>query len=132
MAFWTGFVSKIFGGGKIVEKAADLIDKAAYTGQEQSQDDRKETTEARTTPLAPSHESWFDTLVDGISRIPRPFLIFYVSFGVMGFYQLPDPDKMNAYWLTVFERILYFVFGSRFVAKDLPNVIMAIRNAVKK
>lgn len=119
-------------GEKIVDAVSTAVDKATYTSQEQTQDDRKETSEARTTPLAPSHESWFDTLIDGISRLPRPFIIFYVSFGVIGLYQLPDPGQMNQYWLTVFERILYFVFGSRFVAKDLPKVIMSLKEAMKK
>jgi hypothetical protein len=120
------------GGSKTAEKVVDMAEKAVYTTQEQTQDDRKETSEARVTPLAPSHESWFDTLVDGLGRLPRPIVIFYTFFGIIGLYPLPKLEEMNPYWATVFERILYFIFGSRFVAKDLPKLILELRGMMKK
>jgi hypothetical protein len=126
MKWFTKAIGAIFGGGKTTEKALDLTDKAFHTAQEKSEADSKDVSEARVTPLAPSHGTWLDVIIDGLNRMPRPFIIFYTTLGIVGLYDLPDINKLDPYWITVFERVLYFIFGARFVSQDLPKAIAGI------
>ena len=110
-------------GGKVI----DQVDKAIYTEQERSETDQKDLQEAR-GPVAPSHESWFDVLVDGANRLIRPVVTLWLMGGFIGWWKLPSPGSVDPYWQTIFTIILTFWFGGRAILKDLPAAIRAIRS----
>jgi hypothetical protein len=118
------------GGG--AKKAASVVDEYVYTSEEKAQDDKEGVQEARKYKLADTHEDWFNRLIDAVNRIPRPLIILYTFFGVIGVVTLPDLSDMNPYWLTVFERIIYFLFGTRFIAKDVPKMLTALVTVAQK
>ena len=121
-----GWVKGLFSSGKVVEKGMDLIDEAVHTDQEKAVQDSKDTNDARIIPVAPSHNTWFDALVDGLNRLVRPAFAFW-CFGVLvGFWgeKIKDisPEAMNLILLVV-----TFYFGGRAILKDLPSVIKSLR-----
>jgi hypothetical protein len=122
-----GWFSKLLGGGKIVEKAADLADEGFHTEQERTETDQKDLQEARAA-VAPSHESYFDVFVDGVNRAIRPVVTLWLMGGFIGWWKLPSPGSVDPYWQTIFTIILTFWFGGRAILKDLPAAIKAIRN----
>lgn len=112
--------------GKVVESVEKVIDKSTYTQQERSQDDQKDLESARLSQ-APSHDSWFDVLVDGIARLIRPGVTIWLIGGFVGIWKLPDPGATDPYWQNVFLLVITFWFGGRTILKDLPEAIRLMR-----
>ncbi len=74
-----------------------------------------------------SHDSWFDILVDGLNRLPRPMLTLWV-FGILAnWWNAPDLTNVHPMLLNIVWTIITFWFGSRVVLKDMPSAIMAYR-----
>lgn len=86
-------------------------------------------TEAAAYSYKATSRTWFDGVIDGLNRLPRPFM----AFGVIGVLAWPAFDRagfratMEAYsavpdWLaTLATTIVVFYFGSRTIAKDIPR-----------
>lgn len=125
--------SMLFGsssnGKGIVDQVSDTVDKwhpsettkHEWSIQDQTAGDASQAS-ARKMVL-PTHESWFDILVDALNRLPRPVITFWVIGGLTGLWQLQplqgvDPVTMNIVWTVV-----TFWFGSRVVFKDIPTAI---------
>lgn len=114
------------GGGAVTEKAVDMADKAFYTAQERGAQDAADTAEARTM-TAPSHGTWFDVLVDGVSRMIRPGITIWLMGGFAGWWAMPRIETAGEYWQNIFMIVLTFWFGGRAILKDLPGAIKAMR-----
>jgi len=134
MSWLSKAVGKLFGGGKgIIEQVSDVADKwkpgpvtqhkmavedaGLAIADQQAGDASQASARAMTFPV---HESWFDSLVDGISRMVRPVVTYWIVGGLAGFWELPklgdvDPVMMNIVWT-----VITFWFGSRTLFKDLP------------
>lgn len=126
MSLWSTVIGFFTGGGKTAEKVMDMADKAIDTQQERAERDVADTTEARLM-TAPSHESWFDVLVDGMSRLVRPGVTFWLIGGFIGWWELPKIETISEYWQNIFMIVLTFWFGGRAILKDLPSAIKAMR-----
>ena len=121
-----GWFSKLFSSGKVIEKAADLADKAFHTEQEKVETDQKDLSDARAMQLV-SHSSWFDVLVDGLNRLIRPGITVWLVGGFVGLWKLPQHSAIDPFWQNVFMLVLTFWFGGRALLKDLPAAIRAMR-----
>lgn len=115
----------LFGGGG-ANKVADLTDKAFHTEQERAEADAKDVTDARAMQQF-SHSTWFDVLVDGLSRLVRPGVTLWLVGGFIGWWPLPRPGAIDEYWQNVFMLVLTFWFGGRAILKDLPAAIRLMR-----
>lgn len=114
------------GGSKTTDKVLDLADKAIDTQQERSERDGADLENARALPLS-THGTWFDVLVDGTSRLVRPFVTFWLIGGFVGWWVLPRVEMISEYWQNVFMLVITFWFGGRAILKDLPAAINLMR-----
>lgn len=128
-----GWIKALFSSGDVVKTAAQVIDKATYTQQEKSEDDSKDTADARSF-AAPLNipGNIFDSLVDGFNRLIRPGVTTWLIGGFCHWWELPKPKDIDPYWMQVFLIVLTFWFGGRALLKDLPNAVAAILNVVRR
>ncbi len=125
MKAWLGKAfGALFGGGKTTEKVTEIVDEAVHTGQERMEQDSKDTAAARDEPSI--YNLAFNAIVDGVNRLQRPSWGAYFLGGVAGWWDLPDVEKINAYWAGMITLYLTFLFGGRALLKDLPAAIAAI------
>lgn len=125
MSVFAKIGSWLFGGGG-VEKVAEVADKAFHTEQERAEKDQQDLESARSMQMF-SHGSWFDILVDGLSRLVRPGVTLWMVGGFIGWWPLPKVETISEYWQSVFMLVLTFWFGGRAILKDLPQAIKLIR-----
>lgn len=141
-----GWITSLFGGKKgIVDSVSDTVDKwnpSPVTQHKMSVEDSKQSVaeqnagdesqnSARAMPL-PTHGTWFDSLVDGLNRLVRPTITYWIVGGLVGFWRLPtlgtiDPIMMNIVWTVV-----TFWFGSRMLFKDIPAAYLMARKLMGK
>ena len=126
MSFLSKLAGWFFGGGKTVEKVTEMADEAIDTGQERGERDAKDLESARAMQLH-THGTFFDVLVDGLSRLVRPGVTLWLVGGFIGWWPLPRTEAVSEYWQNVFMLVLTFWFGGRAILKDLPSAIRAMR-----
>ena len=131
---WFGkVVGALFGGGKgIVEQVSDVADKwnpSPTTIHKQSIEDQTAGDASQKSAremVIPTHDDWFNKMVDGISRLVRPVVTYWIIGGLVGLYELKspstDPLMMNIVWT-----VLTFWFGSRVLIKDIPAIIRSFK-----
>lgn len=132
MFSWLG---KLFGSDKgIVEQVSDTIDKWApseVTKHKMSIEDLKAGDDSQASARAmvmTSHNSWFDILIDGISRLPRPVITTWAIGMLFGW--IPEPihlQTLNPITLNIIWTVITFWFGSRVLLKDIPSVIKSFK-----
>lgn len=141
-----GWISAIFGGKKgIVDSVSDTVDKwkpspvtqhgMAVEASKQSVAEQNAGDESQNSARAmalPTHGTWFDSLVDGLNRMTRPAITYWIVGGLAGFWRLPslgsvDPIMMNIVWT-----VITFWFGSRMLFKDLPAAYAMARKLLAK
>ena len=79
--------------------------------------------------------NWFDSLIDGINRLPRPifaflaiWLIVWACWSPAAFIVSMKALNQVPEWVSTFVTIvLIFFFGSRTIAKDIPEQVAAAR-----
>jgi len=77
----------------------------------------------------PTHDTWFDVAVDGINRLPRPIITFWVISMLFGWVSPPmyfamyPPLVLNIIWT-----VIGFWFGSRMIIKDIPAAFKLIKS----
>lgn len=126
MSILSTVVGFFTGGSKTSEKLLDIADKAIDTSQERSERDAKDLDSARALPLN-THDTMFDVLVDGVARLVRPFVTFWLIGGFIGWWVLPRVETISEYWQNIFMLVLTFWFGGRAILKDLPAAINLMR-----
>jgi len=117
-------VGGLFGGSKSTEKAMEMADEAFDTGQEKGERDSKDTSQALT--WIPSHETQFDAVVDGISRLQRPGWGVYLFGGCVGWWAFPDVSKISEFWGTLLTIYFTALFGGRALFKDLSKAVAEV------
>jgi hypothetical protein len=134
MNWWIAAKNLLFGteGKGVVEQVSDVVDKwspSKTTIHKQSVEDVKAGDDSQKSAREmqiPTHESWFDKLVDGLSRLVRPLVTYWILGGLIGIYELrspsTDPMMMNIVWT-----VITFWFGARMIFKDIPSAIKAFR-----
>ena len=122
----------LFSGGAI-KTVSDTVDKwrpspvtrnAMDLENQQAGDQSQES--ARAMPLA-THDTWFDVLVDGVNRLVRPVVTFWIIGGLAGFWTLPATGHIDPVMLNIGWTVIGFWFGSRALLKDLPAAVRALR-----
>lgn len=80
-----------------------------------------------------SGSTWFDSLIDGLNRLVRPVMTFWV-FGILtGMLGIPShlADIPPMLWNIIWT-IVTFWFGSRMIFKDAPKMMLWFKESKKK
>ena len=140
MNFFSKLGSIFFGGSSdkgIVEQAADTVERfnpGAVKQHEMSIEDQKAGDDsqrnAQQLVLQTGGDNWFDIIVNGLNRLVRPVITYWVVLVLFGLVTVPSdywgkiPDMMwNIIWT-----VITFWFGARAVFKDIPSAIRQWRN----
>ena len=129
---WLGkLAGSLFGSSDkgLVGDISDAVDRwspSATTRHKMSLEDMKagdSSQESARGLVLRGGSTWFDNLIDGLNRLVRPVLTFWV-FGILtGMLGIPThllsipPMLWNIIWT-----IVTFWFGSRMVFKDIPKM----------
>lgn len=135
MAWWAAVKNTLFGSDKgLVEQISDVADKwspSETTKHKMSLEDQTAgdaSQESARAMVFTSHNSWFDILVDGLNRLPRPVIAFWAIGVLTGWIDQPthlahlDPLVGNIIWT-----VATFFFGSRVIFKDIPAMVKSIK-----
>jgi hypothetical protein len=71
------------------------------------------------------------SIADGLSRLVRPVVTFYLLGVVFGLWHNSVPSTLDPWYLTQAERVLVFWFGGRMLFKDIPSAIAYLRGTKK-
>jgi len=130
MAWWN-FIADIFSGGR--EVAEVFVENREHRGQRQHEQqmadidrDRASLEQFSTEFHIRTNRTWWDSLVDGLNRLPRPLL----TIAVLSFFVLApiDPERFlliaksfelmpPGYW-ALLSVIIGFYFGGRMQLKS--------------
>jgi len=80
---------------------------------------------------APTHNTWFDVIVDAAARLPRPIMAFWVMGLLFGWLPPPHLENMDPHLLLWIEYIMGFYFGHRAMSRDIPMLVRSIAGAIK-
>lgn len=124
----------LFGGSAAdtIRATGEAVDAATTSDQERMAEQRQENESARRFAAPGTHDSGFDVLVDGLNRLPRPLITFYVLPGIVGAWPLPDLGRVDPLWLLVGASILGFYFGGRLLTKDVPAAVLQVLAALSR
>lgn len=115
-------LNMVFGGGRnVVAETAEVFRENAEAGAVRETDLRKQTMVQFAAEFAPRQRGWFDRLMDGVNRLPRPAM----AMGTLGLFvaAMADPiwfaERMQGialvpeplWWLL--GAIVSFYFGAR-------------------
>ncbi len=64
-----------------------------------------------------------DGLINGVSRLIRPAVTIGLIGVIMGWVEVPEPDKIDPIYFHFMEMTLIFWFGGRALFKDLPAML---------
>lgn len=141
MAWWLAAVSSakniLFGkseGKGVIQQASDVVErwkpstvKEHEMNIEQTKTEDTSQDSARKMEFA-THEDWFNKIVDGLNRLPRPLFALWAFGQLTGLLPVPehlkdvDPIVLNIIWT-----IIGFFFGVRTISENLPQLIKVLR-----
>ncbi len=133
-----GAIMQLLSGG-VIDKVGGLV-KTVFGDKEKRDDQRAEADSASMNAFTAesgalrSNRNWFDSLIDGLNRLPRP-LGFFGIIGLFG-WAVVDPMQFTVAmtalgvvpdWLQqALVMVLAFYYAGRWIAKDMkfgtPNV----------
>lgn len=124
----------LFGGSAAdtIRATGEAVDAATTSDQERMSEQRQENASARTFAAPGTHGTRFDVLVDGLNRLPRPLIIFYVFGGIVGWWPLADLSRVDPLWLLAGMAIMGFLFGGRLLTKDVPAAVLQVIEAAMR
>lgn len=73
-----------------------------------------------------------DALVNAVNRIIRPGVTIGLIGGLLGWWDLPDPETFDPTYFRMAEIVLVFWFGGRFLTKDAPAIYSKVKEMVDK
>lgn len=114
------------GSGGVIAAAGNAADKLTTSDEERMTAQGAENANARAFAAPVAHGTWFDALVDGLNRLPRPVVTGYVFGGIAGWWTLPDLSQFSPEWLYAGGSVLGFWFGGRLLSRDLPAAVLKI------
>jgi len=115
-----------------VRAAGEAVDSVTTSDQERMSEQRQENASARQFGAPGTHGTGFDVVIDGLNRLPRPVIIFYVFGGIVGAWPLADLRAVDPLWLVAGASIMGFLFGGRLLTKDLPGALLQVIGALAK
>ena len=130
------------GGKSIVTETADIVDNyrpGEVTKHKMAVEDVKVGDEsqsaARKYEPQVTGTDWFNRIVDGLNRLPRPLFTFWAFGELAGI--LPTPahlNNVNPIVMNIIWTVIGFYFGVRTISQDLPKAVNAwykIREMIK-
>lgn len=81
--------------------------------------------------IMPQGSGLFNNIVDGVNRLIRPVISFWVIGILTGIISPPLLQNLNPIILNIVWTVITFWFGSRMLFKDLPNGIKVIKGILK-
>ena len=126
MGLIDGVFSLLFGGGRnVIRETAEVFTENSEAGAQRSSEWQKAVLSQFATEFVRPRQSKFDSVVDGLNRLPRPAM----AFGTIGLFAaaMVDPVWFSArmqgitlvpeplWWLL--GAIISFYFGARHQAK---------------
>ncbi|WP_187429912.1 hypothetical protein ROLI_018400 [Roseobacter fucihabitans] len=127
MGLITGILSTIFGNGRnVIVDTAEVFRENTEAGASRSQELRLEAMQQFAREFEASKQGWFDRVMDGVNRLPRPAL----ALGTLGLFvaAMVDPIWFSArmqgialvpeplWWLL--GVVVSFYFGARHQIKS--------------
>jgi Holin of 3TMs, for gene-transfer release len=116
-----GMIGNLLGAGGVVKDVAEVFTANATRRMELSEAAAEAAMKQFGTEFAAAPQGWFDRLVNGLNRLPRPMMAFG-TLGLFG-YAMVDPGSFTArmvglnavpeplWWLL--GAIVGFYFGAR-------------------
>lgn len=127
MGLMSGLLNIIFGnGGKMIQDTAEVFRENTEEGAQRAQELRLEAMKQFAQEFESSKQGWFDRVMDGVNRLPRPML----ALGTLGLFvaAMIDPiwfsERMQGialvpeplWWLL--GVVVSFYFGARHQIKS--------------
>src|SRR3990167_141644 len=138
MGWITGLLSLFGGGGSgvnVAKQVADVVQdykpgkvtehKMALESIKAEDDSQ---ASARSMVFTPVGGDWFNKIIDGLNRLPRPIMALW-AFGVL-VWVLPVPAHLMLappLVLNIIWTVIGFYFGVRTISQDLPKLLASIR-----
>ena len=126
MGFLNGFMAFLFGGGRnVITETAEVFRENSENAGVRSAAIQSEVLRQFAAEFVVGQKTWFDRLIDGMNRLPRPLMAFgtlslflaamydpaWFSARMQGLSLVPEP----LWWLM--GAIVSFYFGARHQAK---------------
>jgi len=138
----TGLFSGSKSGKSTVETIADIADNynpGEVTKHKMEVEDVKvgDDSQASARTFDPTAEStdWFNRLIDGLNRLPRPLFALWAFGELSGLLATPASlAMMNPVVANIIWTIIGFYFGVRTISQDLPKAVdswLKIRSILK-
>ncbi len=126
-----------FSGGvmEAVKTGADIVERWAPSAEgkhemateiDKAIEGSVNNARAHDTPPG-NNRTKFDSVVDGINRLVRPTVTFFLFGGIAGIWNLPKVNDIDPIVLAWTGTVFLFWFGGRALFKDLPGVIKYLR-----
>lgn len=128
-------------GKGVVEQIADVADNykpGAVTqhnmdmeqikAEDASQDSARKYVPGASASVGNVWLDAFNTVVDGLNRLPRPILALWAIGVLIGW--VPSPEHLNGMHplaLNILWTVVAFFFGVRTISQDLPKLIAGLR-----
>lgn len=142
MGWFMGALTTLFGsssnGKGVVGQVSDAVDRwipSDATLHEQSIEDQQAgdaSQESAREMVIPHHDSWFDILVDGLSRLVRPVITYWIIGGLFGWWKMDIPGDVHPVMWNIIWTVITFWFGSRMLFKDVPAIFKMYKQATTK
>ena len=142
-AAWNAVFGGSTSGKSVAETVAETVDNYApgqVTQHKMEVEDVKVGDEsqqaARQFQATKMGTTWFDTLIDGLNRLPRPLFALWAFGELSGLLSVPPGlNTLHPIVLNIIWTIIGFYFGIRTISQDLPKMAEAwkiLREAAKK
>jgi len=133
------WIAKMFSSDKgVIEQVSDTVDKwnpSDTTLHKQSIEDLKSGDESQDSArkmILHNHESKLDIVIDGLNRLVRPIITYWVVGGLMGLWELPQVNTVDPLMMNIVWTVITFWFGSRVIFKDIPKALIYFNGIIKK
>ena len=117
----------------IVVQIADTVERftpGVVKQHEMSIEDLKAGDESQKNAqqlVLPTHDTLFDVVVDGLSRLIRPAIAFWAIGVLFGWIKTDHLQHIDPMAWNLIITVVGFYMGFRAITKDFPNLIQVIR-----
>jgi len=131
--------SKLLGetAAKPIEAIGGVVDSLHTSDDERSRANNrlqeimsKEVQSARSLAISEMQygseaSNWFDRIINGLNRLPRPIIVFWVIGMLFDWWSVPETLK-DPTVASLVGIVIGFFFGQRMIAKELPAAMGAV------
>lgn len=118
------FISEAIKGAADIGK---VVDNLITTKGERLELEAADADKVRAMMAQAVNGTWFDSLVDGLSRLIRPGVTIWLLLALDGrLASLPQIGGVDPFWQTIVYLVLTFWFGGRMLWKDIPKMLVGL------